>query len=205
MSITVNSLIARAAEMALVGKADIPQFQYLKTAEIIANALIPQVFQAAARDAAGDPQRFQQVLYSHSVSFTAGIAAIPATALTEYWDSATWVSSAQPTWATKISWIPRYFDFINQPDLRLGYFCENPSGSVLFTPPGSYFVPGGTNWSGTLTLSMPSSAPIPTDPNEVIDVQEEFEDSLITALASALAGEAAWQSLTDRLEAGESG
>lgn len=205
MSITLNSLVARATEMALVGTADDARSEYIKTGEMLAETLVPQVFQAAARDAAGDPSRFQQFLYDHTLAFSAGSSSIPSTVLTEFWDSVTFTSASNPTWARKISWIRRYLDFISAPDNRLGYFCENPSGTILFTPPGVTFVPGGTNWSGSLTLSAISSPPVPTNPDTDIDVQEEAEDAIIVALSSALQGAASWQAISNRLEVGVSG
>lgn len=205
MSLTLNSWVARSTEMALVGVANDARFEYLRTAEMLAETLIPQVAQAAARDAAGDPQRFQQFIYEHTISFTNSVGAIPANLLSEYWDLATFLSTANPTWAPKISWIRWYRDFISGPDTRLGYFCESPAGVILFVPPGTTFVPGGTNWSGSLTVLAISSPPIPSNPSTAIDVQEEAEDSLVTALASALTGQAAWQAISDRIPVGVSG
>jgi len=198
MSITLQSWVDRAVEMALVG-IDNPDSSYVQTAEMLAETLIPQVAQAVARDAAGDPQGFQQVLYTHELSFSNGTATIPDVVLTEFMPQSNWDDPDDNTVVSVTSWVRTYYDFRNNPDNRLGYFCENPAGTLVYQPYGTTYDPnGGSNFGGTINWTVPSSPVIPTSPNTVIDVTGEIEDQLVTSLSSAIKAQEAWQALSTR-------
>ncbi len=196
MSITLQSWIARSVEMALIGVES--ESSYIQTAEMLAEVLAPQVAQAVVRDAAGDPNRFQQTLQTVTLSFTDGVATLPSNVLTEYLSQATVSDPADTESAKYTSWIKNFQDFRNSPDSLLGYFTANPAGQLYYSPPGTPWESGGSNFGGDIELTVPCSITIPTNPATTIDVVAELEDQLITDLASAIRGQAAWQNLSSR-------
>ena len=196
MSITLQSWIARSVEMALIGVES--ESSYIQTAEMLAEVLAPQVAQAVVRDAAGDPNRFQQTLQTVTLSFTDGVATLPSNVLTEYFSISYINDEADNDAALYTSWVKTFVDFRNR-DTTLGAYTESPEGSLYYAPYGTSWEPGGAdNFGGDLDLTIPCSITIPTNPATTIDVVAELEDALITTLASAIRGAEAWQAISTR-------
>lgn len=201
MSITLAEIIARSTEMALVGIDD-PQ-SYLQTAEVLAETLYPQVVQAVSRDAAGDPLRVQQVQATHTLTFADGKADLPTNLLSEYLAQSTIDVESEPGWGPITAFMP-WVDFRNGFDSRLGGYAVHPAGSLYFTPPNTPFV-AGSGYGGDALLTAPSSPIQPSSATAAIEISpgvnmpQELEDPIITGIASAMKGNAAWLSLSSRL------
>lgn len=201
MSITLAEFISRGTQMALVGIEN-PD-SYLQTAEVLAETLGPQVFQAVARDAAGDPLRVQQVQATHTLTFTDGSADLPVNLLTEYLAQSTIEVDENPAWGPITAYMP-WVAFRGGFDSRLGGYAVHPAGSLFFTPPGTPYT-AGSGYGGDVLLTSPSSPIWPTVATDPIliapgrEVPDEIVDQLIVELASGLKGQAAWQAITGRL------
>lgn len=200
MSITLKSLCYRAVTMALVGVDN--DGSYIETGEMLAETLVPQVTQAVVRDAAADPLRVQQVQTTVTLTFADGIATLPTNVLTEFLGCSTIDDPADDLAGPLTGYMP-WVDFRNGFDDRQGGYAVHPSGSLYYAPYGMPYDPSGTNFAGDILLTTPADVTIPSDPDEVIVVSPEIEDAIVTALASSIKSEAAWQNLSSRLNPGD--
>lgn len=155
-------------------------------ATLIAQALVPDVFQAVGEAAALDERKRSLLRRNKTVSMTAGVGTLTDDVLTAYMEDATFFDPADLS--KSYSWIREYYDFVNYADARLGYFNVRDGVTLLQREPGEDFATT-LSFTGNMTLSIPCVPEVPASQDVAVDVVPEIASDIVEALAAALRGQ----------------
>lgn len=185
MSLTLQSLVDRAVNIALAGR-DITALSL--NVEDIAEDLAPTVFYGIARRAASDPRRKGLVENTLTVALTNGVGTLTAVPLIEFMDDSTVSDPADATMSKKMRYIRQWRDFIRPLDSTLGYFIVKNGTEFNMTRPGSAYTPG-SGMTGNVSLTAPCVPQIPTLATDTIVIAPGLEEEAVLALAEAITGQ----------------
>lgn len=149
--------------------------------EIVANSLLGQVFEEAAKGLSyGSLPRLTK-----TISFVNGTATLTTDVLTGLLSDSDLYDPADPT---KIySYVPAWEDFIRVYDTRIGYFTIRGGTSIYVIEPGSTYV-DASGISGDRTLVVAGVPAIPALATSVISAPAEFTNRALDVLVERLRG-----------------
>lgn len=187
MSITINSLIVTAKNLAFAGVT--PTVQMLNN-QLIAELLIPQVLYAITRRAANDPTRASLVNISQTIALTDGAGIVGPGTLPEFMDNAAVSDPATNSLSKNMRYIRLWQDFIRPLDSTLGYFTVVDGTGFNLTRPGAVYNPT-SGMTGNITLTTITQPVLPATADDPIVVAPSLEPEIITGLSLMLRGDLA--------------
>lgn len=179
----LKELIERGVEIANAGLD--PVKSAAVDAESLAEPLISSVFNALAVSCASDERHRLLTRQTKTITFTNGVGAVSADALTACLDDSVLTDPADP--AVEYGYIPQWNDFIQRFDLRIGAYTVNQSVITVVEPNVAYDPSGGL--SADRALLIPCVWAIPLDLTTDINIRAELLDDLCNRLGLALRGE----------------
>lgn len=156
--------------------------------ELIAETLVPEVFQAVALSYAADPQKASLLNRDNTITLADGVGDLPAVVLTECKFNGTVYDPDDDTVAPTMSLVRTWFDFITPSSL------DRLTGRWTIKDAQIYWIEAGATYSSTsgksgdIVLNIPSVPEIPDSENDDMEVADEALSDLITALAQRLRG-----------------
>jgi len=182
-----KTFIATSCEMALAGVD--PNTSPLLDIEMVAESLVPTIFQQVALSYVGDPQAESLLRRTHTITMSGGTGTLPDEALTSCKYGASIASSTDVTVAQTQTLIPFWPDFIqprNNLQLQLNYWTIKGDDALYYLAPQEEF-PG--TFAGDLELTIASVPGIPALESATLDVPGEVLSDLQSALSKALMGQ----------------
>lgn len=184
MAITYATFLGLALNEALAGLTN-PLASPILDVRLIAETLVPDVFQSVAMSYAAGPQRASLLNRDHAITLTDGVGDIPAEALTQCKFSSTATNDDDSSVASLVrTWI----DFISpsSTDRLLARFTIKDQ-TIYWIEAGEAYS-AGEGLTGDVTLNIPSVPEIPASDDDDLEVADEVVSDLVTALAQRLRG-----------------
>jgi hypothetical protein len=154
--------------------------------DVVAESLIPIVFQNVTLAAAKDPEKRSLVLQTHTITLTNGVGTIPDEVLTSQKFDATVVDPDDDTIGPLMSLILEWKDFIDPTnDVRLGYWTiKNGRELHWINPNENYSSTDGKD--GEIELTIVTTPTQPATASSLIDADEEIQSDLLNSLVQAI-------------------
>jgi len=182
-----KTFIATSCEMALAG-AD-PNVSPLLDIEMVAESLVPTIFQQVALSYVGNPQAESLLRRTHTVTMTNGAGTLPEEALTSCKYGATIADPDDVTVAQTQTLVPQWVDFVqprNNLQSQLSWWTIKSDNTLHYLAPLEEY-PGA--FTGDLEITIASVPEIPATADADLNVPEEVLSDFQTALAQALASQ----------------
>jgi hypothetical protein len=183
---TLQSLIDSACFIA--GKEGINR-------DMVAQLLVPVVFQQVARRYAADELKRPYTLAVLPLTFTGGVAELPNAVIVETLKYGVLVNPLDDTQTKKyrfVSWL-EFTRPLTPTSLQLGYFSVNTEMTGGLDPliyavePGSVYAPGA-GLTGTMSLTTPVVPTLPTVATDPINAPQQLQQEFVAVLAQMIAG-----------------
>lgn len=184
---TYLEYIATSCEMALRGQD--PNVSPLLDIEMVAESLVPTIFQQVALSYVGNPQAESLLRRTHTISMSGGTGTLPDEALSSCKYGASIADPDDVTVAQTQTLVPFWTDFIqprNNLQLQLNYWTIKGDSALYYLAPQEEY-PG--SFASDLELTIASVPEIPATSGATLDVPSEVLSDLQDALSKALMGE----------------
>lgn len=177
MAVSTNEIIARARTIAVGINSD-ANASILVDSDMALRALLNHAIRHVYHQRASEPKFRQDITTANAVSVSAGVGAIPTTIIREYLNQADFRDSQN---FNLISFINYDLDYNSSNFNQLGY--------VRVVGDDFLYVKNGANYSGTLTVTVPSVPALPSDPTTNVSIKLDALEEVIYTLALGLRGD----------------
>lgn len=183
---TFQELIDAALEQAMAG---LPLDSPVVDSDIIAETLVPNVFQDIALRYAADPDKRSLLLKTHTLSLTDGVATLPDEALSQAKGGAVISDPDDVSVAQNAALVWNWNDFVAP---RNGLLSQIPQWTIrndifyYLEADATYDPSDGFN--GELELMIATIPETPTLATGTLDIPVEAESDMVAALAQAIRG-----------------
>lgn len=187
MAISYQTFLGLALNEALAGHPNVLASEILDV-RIIAETLVPEVFQAVAMSYAADPQKASLLNRDNTITLTDGVGTVPDVVLTECKFNGTVYDPDDDTIAPQMSLVRTWFDFISPSSLdRLTGRWTIKDSTIYWIEVGAVYS-STSGKTGDIVLNVPSVPTIPDTEDDDLEVADEVLSDLVTALAQRLRG-----------------
>ncbi len=185
MAVSYEVFIGLACEQVL--SAGDPNLSPLQDMEMVAESLVPQVFQQYVLDCAGNPDKLSLLRRTHTVALTNGVGVLPDVAMTQEIFGSTVDVTDDPTIGPLMSYTP-WVSFVSPSNTLLGYYSLRGDTELFWVDPGEVYTPGSGRTSD-IDLTISSVPEIPATETDPLIVPDEALSDLIALLAAAVRGQ----------------
>lgn len=187
MAVSYSTFLGLALNEALAGLTN-PLASPILDVRIIAESLVPEVFQAVALSYASDPQKASLLSRDNTITLTDGVGDLPDVVLSECKFNGTVFDPDDDAVAPTMSLVRTWFDFITPSSL------DRLIGRWTIKDQQIYWIEAGADYSSTsgktgdIVLNIPSVPEIPATEDDDLLVADEVLSDLVSSLAQRLRG-----------------